>query len=199
MLMTCDVKPAPFAQRGISLMEALITIIILAFGILGLANLQAKMQTAEVESYARSQALVMVDDMAARVSANRANAAAYVALAATGNPAGTGDAQPTDCSGIATLADRDVCEWSNALKGSTEQAGGIAVGAMIGGRGCIDQLAGVDPPSFRIAVVWQGLSPTIAPSAGIDCAKAGAPYGGNDAFRRVVTNVVSVASLAPGP
>jgi len=196
--MTRDVKPAPVAQRGISLMEALITIIILAFGVLGLANLQAKMQTAEVESYARSQALVLIGDMAARVSANRANAAAYVALAATGNPAGTGDAQPTDCSGIGVLADRDVCEWSNALKGSSEQSGGgVAVGAMIGGRGCIDQLAGIDPPSFRVTVAWQGLSPTIAPAAGIDCAQA--LYGGNDAYRRIITNVVSVASLAPEP
>jgi type IV pilus assembly protein PilV len=190
-------KPAPVAQRGISLFEALITIVILAFGILGLANLQAKMQTAEVESYARSQALVLVDDMAARVSANRANAAAYVALAPTGTEAGTGDAQPTDCSGIGVLADRDVCEWSNALKGSAELAGAVAVGAMVGGRGCVDQLAGVDPPSFRVTVAWQGLSPTIAPAAGMDCAQA--LYGANDAFRRVVTKVVSIANLAPGP
>jgi type IV pilus assembly protein PilV len=187
-------------QRGISLLEALITIVILAFGILGLANLQAKMQTAEVESYARSQALVLLDDMAARVSANRANAAAYVALAATGTPAGTGDGQPTDCVGAfpAPGPNRDVCEWSNSLKGNAELSGAIAVGAMIGGRGCIDDL-GVVPPSYRVTVAWQGLSPTIAPQAGLDCAQAGAPYGANDAYRRIVTKIVSIANLAPGP
>jgi type IV pilus assembly protein PilV len=183
-------------QQGVSLLEALITIVILAFGILGLANLQAKMQTAEVESYARSQALVLLDDMAARVSANRANAAAYV----TPSFVGTGEAvvQPSDCSGTAIGVARDICEWSNALKGRVElDASAIAVGAMIGGRGCIDQLAGIDPPSFRVAVAWQGLSPTIAPAAGIDCAQA--LYGANDAYRRIVTKVVSVANLAPGP
>jgi len=181
------------------MLEALITIVILAFGILGLANLQAKMQTAEVESYARSQALVLLDDMAARVSANRANAAAYVALAPTATPAGTGDGQPTDCVAAFPVPgpNRDVCEWSNALKGGAELSGVIAVGAMIGGRGCIDQLAGVDPPSYRIAVAWQGLNPTIAPNAGIDCAQA--LYGANDAYRRIVTKIVSIANLAPGP
>ena len=179
------------------MIEALITIVILAFGILGLANLQAKMQKAEVESYARSQALVLLDDMAARLSANRANAPAYVALAATATPAGTGDEQPADCATAfpAAGADRDVCEWSNALKGTTELSGARAVGAMVGGRGCIDRLAGIDPPSYRVAVAWQGLSPTIAPD--LDCGQG--LYGGEDAFRRVVAKVVSVANLGPGP
>jgi type IV pilus assembly protein PilV len=181
-------------QRGVSLFEALITIVILAFGILGLTNLQARMQKAEVESYARSQALVLLDDMAARLSANRANAAAYVALAATGSAAGTGDAQPTDCTGVAFGADRDVCEWSNGLKGSSELSGGNATGAMIGGRGCIDDIPGSAPPSYRISVVWQGLNPTVAPSVG--CAQN---LYGTDTYRRVVTKIVSVASLAPGP
>src|ERR1051325_7519643 len=122
MLMNRASKPRRFEQTGVTMLEALITVVILAFGILGLANLQAKMQNAEVESYARSQALVLLDDMAARAA----------------SPVGTGEAtvQPTDCSGVAFGADRDVCEWSNALKGRAElDASAIAVGAMIGGRG----------------------------------------------------------------
>ena len=182
---------SPTKQRGISLFEALITIVILAFGILGLTNLQARMQQAEVESYARSQALVLVDDMAARLSANRANAATYV----TASPVGTGD-PPTNCAATFPVPgkDRDLCEWSEALKGNTELAGAVAVGAMIGGRGCVEDLGAV-PPSYRVTVAWQGLSPTVVPNIGC----AATQYGGNDAFRRVVTKVVSVASLAPGP
>ena len=177
------------SERGVVMLEALITIIILAFGILGLARLMAAMQTAEVESYARSQALVLLDDMAERLSAHRGVAATYV----TTTPLGSGDTQPTDCSVTALGVDRDKCEWSNALKGYTEILGGVAIGAMIGGRGCIEQLAGVDPPSYRVSVAWQGLSPTVVPS--IDCAQA--LYGANDALRRVVAKVVSVASLGP--
>jgi len=188
-----NIRPLPKLnlnrQRGVSLLEALITIVILAFGILGLASLQAKMQTVEVESYARSQALVLLDDMAARLSAHRGVAATYV----TASPVGTGDTQSTDCSGTALGVERDTCEWSNTLKGNTELSGSSAIGAMIGGRGCIEQLAGVDPPSYRITVTWQGLSPTTAP--GVGCAQS--LYGANDALRRAVVKVVSVASLGP--
>jgi type IV pilus assembly protein PilV len=176
-------------ERGVSMLESLITIVILAFGILGLANLQAKLQTVEVESYARSQALVMLDDMAARLSAHRGVAATYV----DATPVGTGDTQPVDCSGTALGVERDICEWSNALKGNTELSGTAAIGAMIGGRGCIEQLAGVEPPSYRVTVTWQGLSPTVV--SGIDCAQS--LYGANDALRRTVAKVVSVASLGP--
>ena len=176
-------------ECGVSLLEALITIVILAFGILGLAGLQSRLQTVEVEAYARSQALILLDDMAARLSAHRGVAATYV----DASPVGTGDTQPTDCSGTALGVERDTCEWSNALKGNTELSGSSAIGAMIGGRGCIEQLAGVDPPSYRVTVTWQGLSPTVVPSVG--CGQS--LYGANDALRRTVVKVVSIAALGP--
>ncbi|TMG82044.1 MAG: type IV pilus modification protein PilV [Betaproteobacteria bacterium] len=178
-------------ERGVSLLEALITIVILAFGILGLANLHAKLQTVEVESYARSQALVLLNDMAARLSAHRGVAPTYV----TTSPRGTGDTQPTDCSSTALGVARDTCEWSNALKGNTELSSGAAVGAMLGGRGCIEAVAGAVPPSYRVTVTWQGLSPTVTPGIDVGCAQS--LYGVNDALRRAVVRVVSIAALGP--
>jgi type IV pilus assembly protein PilV len=183
----------PVRERGIAMIEALITIVILAFGILGLAGLQARMQVAEVESYQRSQALVLLDDMAYRLSANRANAAAYVTANPIGGAVGTGDAEPADCSAKAVGKDRDICEWSNALKGAAEQAGGAATGAMIGGRGCVELIAGVTPVSYRVTVVWQGLAATAAPV--FTCGQNA--YGANDALRRAVAKVVAVANLTP--
>jgi type IV pilus assembly protein PilV len=180
-------------ELGVSLLEALITIFVLAFGILGLANLQAKMQTFEVETYARSQALVLLDDMAARLSASRGAAATYVTANPTTSPVGVGDAQPTDCSSAVVGVARDTCEWSNALKGSTELSGSAAIGAMIGGRGCVESLVGINPPSYQVTVTWQGLSPTVAPS-GVDCAQS---YYGDDRLRRAVVKVVAIAGLGP--
>ena len=152
-------QPNLFRQCGVTLLESLLTIFILAFGILGLAGLAAKMQTVEVESYARSQALILLEDMAARLSGHRAIAANYI----TTSPLGT------------------------------ELSGGSLVGAMIGGRGCIEQLPGVDPPSYRVTVAWQGLSPILAPSLG--CGQG--LYGTDDAQRRAIAKVVSVANLGP--
>ena len=65
-------------QRGATLIEILVTIVIVAFGLLGLAGLQMKMQMSETEAYQRSQALMLLNDMASRIGTNRANADAYV-------------------------------------------------------------------------------------------------------------------------
>jgi type IV pilus assembly protein PilV len=59
-------------------MEVLITVVIMAFGLLGLAGFQVRTSVMEQESYQRVQALLLVQDMAERIYANRANAATYV-------------------------------------------------------------------------------------------------------------------------
>ena len=155
-------------QRGTSLLEVLITIIILAFGLLGLAGLQSKIQLAEMESFQRAQATLLLSDMVERISTNRADAASYVVAAPL---VGTGDTQPADCTTLAVGFSRDVCEWSNALKGASEQINSTNTGAMLGGRGCIAQVQAPDSTAgvclagvYRVTVVWQGMNPT-APSA----------------------------------
>jgi len=62
------------SQRGTSLIEVLVTMVILAFGLLGAAGLQARLQLADMESYQRAQALVLMDDIASRIATNRAHA-----------------------------------------------------------------------------------------------------------------------------
>lgn len=155
-------------QAGVSLIEVLVTIVILAFGLLGLAGLQSKMQLADVESYQRAQAIVLLQEMVDRVSTNRGDASSYVAAGALG----TGDDQPASCSGLAEDATRsthDLCEWSNGLKGAAEQKASVNVGAMINAKGCIIQIqppnvALCEPGVYRVTVTWQGLGDTSAPS-----------------------------------
>ena len=66
------------AQRGTSLIEVMVTVVILTFGLLGLAGLQSRLQLSEMEAYQRSQALILLDDMASRVTTNRNAASTYV-------------------------------------------------------------------------------------------------------------------------
>jgi type IV pilus assembly protein PilV len=123
--------------RGVTMIEVLVTIVILTFGLLGVVGLQARMQLAQAESYHRSQAILLMQDMVDRVAANRANALNYV----TATPLGTGNVVQ-DCSGL-TGAALDLCEWNNALLGATESTAG----------------------GQNVAVTWQGLVPTVAPAA----------------------------------
>jgi len=185
------------AQRGVSLIEVLVTVVILTFGLLGLAGMQSRLQVSEIEAYQRSQALLLLDDMANRINTNRGAAAAYVTGAA--NPLGTGNAACVVNTG-GTRQAQDSCEWNNALLGASETKSGASVGAMVGARGCVEDLTS---NRYMITVVWQGMGPiavSAATSAAVTCG-AGLYDGAsgstciNDLCRRTLTTTVDIATL----
>lgn len=198
-------------QRGFALLEVLITIVITAFGLLGLLGMQGKMELAEVEAYQRAQATLLVGDMADRMRASPFAAcssaattiaqqnlcmAARLATYPTSTPLGTGDSQPTDCSTQTLGAGRDECQWSNALKGVAETNASVDMGAMTGARGCIEQIQAPDPTAgvctpgiYRVSAVWQGLNPTAPPS--LTCGTG--LYGSSESYRRAIAMRVSVS------
>jgi len=187
-------------QRGASLIEVLVTMVILAFGLLGAAGLQARLQLADMEAYQRAQALILADDIASRIATNRAQAAAYVT--GTANPLGTGVVCATPAAGAA-LQQFDSAQWCNALQGVAEVAGASKVGAMLGARGCVEILGAAANKEYLVTVAWQGLAPVSAPPASIACGAnlydgAAGSTSSNcaaDRCRRVVTTVVRIGGL----
>lgn len=176
-------------QRGASMVEVLVTLVIIAFGLLGMAGLQMRLQVSEMESYQRSQALLLLNDMASRISTNRTNAASYVVAGAV---YGTDSTCATAASTDSTVV-RDLVEWNCALLGAGEEIGASKLGAMIGGRGCVESLSG----DYMVTVVWQGLTPISAPPASVTCG-AGLYNGGTctaDLCRRAVTTIVRIGAL----
>ena len=185
-------------QQGFTLLEVLISLVILVFGLLGLIGMQAYTQVATFESYQRGQALILVQDMADRLSTNRATAGCYAFTTntATGTPyAGTGAAVPVCAAAVGTAATRaiantDLAAWDAALKGAAETIGGGQVGAALGARGCISYDATTN--SYKVSVAWQGMAPTVAPAAADTC---GLNLYGTEAQRREVNVTVRIASL----
>jgi len=177
-------------QRGTTMLEVLVTLIILTFGLLGLAGLQAKVQSAELGSYQRVQAVLLLSDMSERINANRSQAANYVSAGTIG----TGDSQLADCTSLTIGLNQDMCEWSNALKGAGEQKSATNIGAMLGARGCITQVQasnatpGVCTPGiYLVSVAWQGFNLTTQPAN-----TCGQGLYGNDAYRRVISTQILV-------
>ncbi|WP_174235585.1 type IV pilus modification protein PilV [Pseudomonas sp. DY-1] len=181
-------------QRGLTLIEVLVTILILSIGLLGMAGLQARLQQSEMEAYQRAQALLLLDDMANRIAANRNAAVSYVT--GTTSPLGAG----MTCASVTSSSsprDRDISEWCNTLQGVTETSGTARVGAMVGARGCVESIGS---NQYLVTVAWQGLTPISAPPSGVACGANS--YNGvtgsacaNDLCRRVVTTIVRVANL----
>lgn len=80
--------PRGWRQRGFSLIEVLIALVILAVGVLGLAALQTTGLQYTHDAYIRSQATVIVYDLVERMRNNVDNANLYIA---NSDPAGTCD------------------------------------------------------------------------------------------------------------
>lgn len=172
------------------MVEVLVSMVILAFGLLSLIVLHGRLHVLQAESYQRSQALILLGDIANRIQLNRNDADAYVTMA----PLGTGAPCP---AGIATRAEADLSEWCAVLTGGGETLNAAQVGAMVGGRACIENVAAGE---YLVTVAWQGMAPLSAPAAGLGCAAnlydgpAGSPCQ-DDLCRRVVTTLVRIATL----
>jgi type IV pilus assembly protein PilV len=183
-------NPRLSSQRGVSLVEVLVTMVIVAFGLLGLAAFQSKAQIGSVESYQRAQAAVLLQDMQARLTANMDDAANYI----TTTPLGAGNTAAADCSTLAAGAQRDLCEWNAMLQGASEKTETANVGAIQNARGCIqrvqvaDTTAGVCTPAvYLVTVAWQGLHPTKEPAQ-----SCGANNYGGVGYRRAISARVAV-------
>ncbi|MGZ3181562.1 MAG: type IV pilus modification protein PilV [Telluria sp.] len=186
-------------QAGTTLLEVLVTLVIVAFGLLGIAAIQGKSQVGSIESYQRAQAVILLQDMQARMVGNPDHAADYVTDAA--HPLGTGSSVGTDCSSVAAGSAYDLCEWSQALQGAAESIAATSttttkVGAMVGARGCIEAVQAANPTSgictpaiYQISVSWQGMHDTLAPASGLTC---GQDQYGRETLRRTISTRVAV-------
>jgi type IV pilus assembly protein PilV len=185
-------------EHGFSLVEILVTLIITAIGLLGIAATQATMQQADFESYERAQALVLANDMLDRISANRYAAPCYAFTDGNGRYLGTesggGHLGAPNCAlGSATAeqvarANADLTEWDQILKGVSEARNGLNIGAMTDARGCVR----FDAPTatYTVIVSWQGRAQTFSPVVG--CANG---LYGPETQRRSIWVTLRIANL----
>ncbi|PKM11486.1 MAG: type IV pilus modification protein PilV [Gammaproteobacteria bacterium HGW-Gammaproteobacteria-3] len=107
-------------QSGFSLIEVLVAMIVLAFGLLGLAGMQATGLKNNQSAYNRSQATQLAYDIADRMRANASEArnlaaSTYITLAP-----GSAAAQ-SSCESVSTactpalMAQNDLSEWNADL------------------------------------------------------------------------------------
>lgn len=111
-------RPSPRRQHGVGLIEILVSVVILAIGLLGMAGLQANALRGNQSSYARSQAVMlsyfMLDMMRAdrgEALLGRYNTDTNAAPGAVLTPICAAGDVPQD-----TLIDNSREDWLNALK-----------------------------------------------------------------------------------
>jgi type IV pilus assembly protein PilV len=169
-------------QVGSTLIEILITLVVVAFGLLGLSGFVIKSTMLSADTTQRARAAVLLSDMASRVASNKTIAASFVVDTTVYG------ASVQDCTGK-TAAALDLCQWNNLLLGSNDaQVGGNA--SALGYRGCITRPV-VSDPNYVITIAWGAVAQGVPP---VDTCAAGA--FGDDTYRRVLRAQVRVATLS---
>jgi len=101
-------------ERGFSIVEVLIALLVLAIGLLGLAALQAQGLRFNHDAYVRTQATNLAYDIVDRMRVNRANVAGYTAA----NPGGA-------CDPLVASVNMDLTCWYAALAATLPAGGGV--------------------------------------------------------------------------
>ncbi len=136
------------SQRGFTLIEILVTVFILAIGLLGLAGLTLEGMRNNQGAYLRTQASILAYDMADRMRANKERASDYAGFSTDGATT-TLPACATDDAGC-TPADQatvDKVEWTRQIQGV-----GSDTVLLPGGVGTIQFDAATS--RFTITVTW---------------------------------------------
>ena len=132
------------AQSGFSLSEVLVTLLIISLALLGTAGLQGYSMRLNQSGQFRSQAVLLVADLAERMEANKAAAVAgdYVQGATTA-PSALSTACSDGACNAAALAAYDLSQWGNAVAGALPQSSWAGTQTVPG-----------NPTTYTVRVSW---------------------------------------------
>ena len=132
-----SVKASP-RQRGFSLVEVLIALVIMSVGMLGIASLYVQSMQAGRTSLLRHNAVTLAGDVADRIRANPRAGAVYAGAGANNNCIAAG----ANCS-PPQMAAQDILVWQ-------EQA----VDTLPNGNVAVQFDNTTNPPTYTIVVTW---------------------------------------------
>lgn len=146
------------AQRGFSLLEVLVSMLVIMFGLLGIANMQMlAVNNTETGRY-NSMAAMFASDMAARMQGNKAywgapsNSISVNGTTVTNGPASTSkNCASVSCSGP-ELAYYDLRNWGASLLGSVN--GTVASQGLPGGNAAIACNTASSPTVCTLTINW---------------------------------------------
>jgi type IV pilus assembly protein PilV len=149
-------------SRGFSLVEALVALVVMSIGLLGIAALYVESLRSGTSALLRSQAVALASDMADRIRANPAAGASY---AKTVDQNGS---ITTDCTAavgggtcsVAQMAATDIALWAQQLDDRQDDPSRGRLGLPLG-RGTIAVSAGT-PRVYTITVQWTESGQTTA-------------------------------------
>lgn len=156
-------------MAGVSLIEVLVSLVIIAIGMLGLIGLQARSMSTQKDSFDRKAAAELLVQLTERMRANHlgfmANAyqSSMLPGVAVGASAACLSGTPCTPAGIAAL---DLVNWHQALRSRLPDSG-----AVIAPSGPVGAAMGAGATSMRVTMIWREANPNSGADAA--CANVG--------------------------
>lgn len=146
--------------RGFSLVEALVALVVMSIGMLGIAALYVESLRSGTSALLRSQAVALASDMADRI---RANPTAGTGYAKGVDDNGTVTAACTGSTGtctVAQMASTDIAQWAQLLDDRQDDPTKGPLG-LPSGRGTV-VVTNATPRVYTITVSWTESGQTAA-------------------------------------
>lgn len=185
---------------GFSLVEVLIAMLVLSFGVLAAVALQLVSKRNAVDADQRSLAASYAYDLMERVRANSTQAGL---VAYTGTPtlgAGSQGANPpvncrTQSCTTTQVAFFDLWDWERQIDGTTETiaADGSNVGGLDSPRVCISGPGGGASGIYTIIIAWRGAA-NLPDNTANTCGATTGLYGTANEYRRSLTITAFLAA-----
>jgi type IV pilus assembly protein PilV len=177
-------------QRGLSLLELLVSLVVFSIGLLGIAGLQMVSKQASYEGLQRTLASQVAYGLLEDMRTNGSGISVYVAAndlgggTLAGLPVSQCRDPDTPCS-PAQKAVHDLWYWERTVDGAAElgiegQTGGILFPTV-----CVDGPAGGVAGVYSVSVAWRGGVELADPETS-QCGAGSGNYGDGDRFRRVI-------------
>jgi len=176
-------------NRGFSLIELLVTLVIFSVGMLAVAGLQTVSKQANFESLQRTTASQAAYGLLENMRINGAGIDTYRAAADLGG--GSLGAEPApDCKTVAGTCDEfeqaahDLWYWENFLDGAMENGAAGASGGVLSPTVCINGPVGGGAGVYVVSIAWRGVVALSNPITD-PCGDGTGKYGDANEFRRV--------------
>ena len=139
-------------QQGASLVEVLVSMLLMSIGLMGIAMLFVRDLTHSRAALLRTQAIALLSDMADRIRANAGGRDAYDTATYGGAPSGqncapSGSAVGTNCS-TAQQAQDDLASWTAAVKRALPANPTGLPSAIV-------EYSSGEPSMYRLELRWQ--------------------------------------------
>ena len=179
-------------QRGVGMIEVLISMLVLSVGILNIAGLQTMAKKSNFNAIQRTSATVLAKDIVEKMRANPVSLGQY---RTNGVGGGTLTLPATTCTlagqcNSLQLAAYDLWQWEDLMDGSSENRDidgtNTETGGMADPTGCITGPVAGGAGIYTLSIVWRGLTELTNVSANL-CGVGSGKYGANEEFRRLLT------------